>query len=180
MNPILLVVSTVALSLCNLLAAQAGSAGRCGGTGGEHSKTLSCPSGQYIAGIGARGAAFVDEFSIACRKLPTSGAAGALGDFSTAGPGGGTGSGSGLCDKGQAVIVMFFKSGIYLDNIKSGICAKRAGTGWNVQAQSDIDLGIGGLGGESCSLNCPSGEAMYQVTVKYGAWVDSVKGNCRR
>jgi hypothetical protein len=176
----LLISFAAALSMAEVSAAQAGSAGRCGGTGGEHSRTLTCPSGQYIAGIGARGAALVDEFSIACRKIPTSGAPGDLGGFSTAGPGGGTGSASDTCDKNHAVIAMFFKSGIYLDRARGGICGKRSGTGWGSQTQSKVDMEVGGIGGENCSLNCPEGEAMYEVTVKFGAWVDSVRGSCRR
>jgi hypothetical protein len=34
--------------------ANAGSAGRCGGTGGNNTKTLTCPSGQYVAAVAGR------------------------------------------------------------------------------------------------------------------------------
>jgi hypothetical protein len=98
---------TVSIALVAIVAqlapVAAGSAGRCGGTGGEHTKTLTCPSGQYIAALAARGGLFIDEYSVACRKIPVSGQAGSLGEYKSAGPGGGTSTDSDTCDKGHAV-----------------------------------------------------------------------------
>lgn len=160
--------------------AMAGSAGRCGGTGGNHSKTLTCPDGQYIAALGARGGLFVDQFSVACRKIPVSGNSGELGGYKSAGPGGGTRSFSDECDNGHAVRIIDFKSGAVVDKVVSGSCMRRSGSGWTRQTDSTASVQIGGGGGISCSITCPSNEAMYKVTVKYGGVVDSIRGECRK
>jgi hypothetical protein len=162
--------------------ASAGSAGRCGGTGGNNTRTLTCPDGQYVAGIGARGGGFVDEFSIACRKIPVSGQPGSLGGYKSAGPGGGTRSRSRECDNGHAVKAVIFRSGVLIDNVEGATCRARSGDGWSNQTQSflDLDIGVGGIGGGHCSIGCPSNEALYRVTVKYGVVIDSIRGECRK
>jgi hypothetical protein len=161
--------------------ANAGSAGRCGGTGGEHTKTLTCPNGQYIAGMAARGGLFVDEFSIACRKLPVDGSVGSLGNYISAGPGGGTKSASGECNRKHAVRRLLIKSGAFVDKIEFGKCGAREGDdeAW-FGDRSSFELNIGGGGGGRCVVQCPNGEALYKVTVKYGGWIDSIRGECRR
>ena len=146
---LLVVVTTFAL----VTSAVAGSAGRCGGDGGNHTTTLTCPEGQYVAAIGARAGAFIDEFSIACREIPVSGNPGRLGNYMSGGPGGGTSSRSGQCGGG--------------------------GANWG-DARGYINLDIGGGGGLFCALECPQGEVLYQVAVRHGGWVDSIKGNCRQ
>ena len=69
--------------------AELGSAGRCGGGGGEKRELIQCPEGQHIAAMATRGGAFIDEVSIACRRIPVSGEPGPLGPWVSAGPGGG-------------------------------------------------------------------------------------------
>jgi hypothetical protein len=162
--------------------AEASSAGRCGGTGGPHSKTLTCPAGQYVVGLSARGGVYVDQVSIACQKIPTSGQFGPRGGFLSAGPGGGTDQHGGFCDLHQAVAFLRLKSGIYLDHFTNGGCNAREGDGWRVSEgnQSSADVDIGGPGGISCTVSCPPGEALYGVSVRYGAWIDSISGQCRK
>jgi len=128
--------------------AEAGAAGRCGGTGGQHTKALTCPSGQYIAGIAARGGVYVDQFSIACRNIPASGAPGELGDFLSAGPGGGLDTESAGCKEGDAVVFIRFMSGIYVDNALRALCFPRSGTGWRTEeqdhaSQAKVNTGAG-------------------------------------
>jgi hypothetical protein len=160
--------------------AGAGSAGRCGGTGGNNHRVLTCPDGHYVAAIGARGRSFVDEFSIACRRIPVSGQPGSLGSYKSAGSGGGTGGDSGECDKGHAVKTIMFRSGFFVDNVIAVSCGSRSGDGWTSDTQSSFDIEIGGIGGQICTIECQSNEALYKVTVRYGAWVDSVRAECRK
>jgi hypothetical protein len=161
--------------------AVAGSAGRCGGTGGEHTKTLTCPTGEYIAALGARGGLLIDEFSIACRKHPVSGQPGEIGGFKSAGPGGGTLSKSGKCGNGHAMNSISFKSGSFIDRVSSGGCNPREGSGWaGGTIPSSASVNVGGPGGIACSIICPIGEALYKVTVRYGGVVDSIRGECRK
>lgn len=163
-------------------AALASSAGRCGGTGGTKQKTLECPAGQYIVGIGARGRAFVDEFSIACQKIPVSGTPGSRGGFKSAGPGGGTSTNSDLCDAGHALTTLHVKSGALVDKVEFGRCYPREGDGWKLKRTegSVPSVQIGGGGGISCTIDCPKGEALFKVTVKSGGVVDSLRGECRK
>ena len=172
---LLVVVTTFAL----VTSAVAGSAGLCGGDGGNHTTTLTCPEGQYVAAIGARAGAFIDEFSIACREIPVSGNPGRLGNYMSGGPGGGTSSRSGQCGGGGAVWEIWVNSGGYVDKIKTAGCATRGGDNWG-DARGYINLDIGGGGGLFCALECPQGEVLYQVAVRHGGWVDSIKGNCRQ
>lgn len=167
--------------LCGAADSYAGSAGRCGGTGGTQTRNLTCPTGHYVAAIGARAGLYVDEFSLACRKIPATGAAGELGNFMSAGPGGGTNSKSDTCDKGHAVTTITFRSGGFIDTVFNGHCSKRSGSGWGTERDSNAGVTVGNLAfGVDCDIVCPVGEAMYKVTVKYGGVVDSIKGQCRR
>lgn len=162
-------------------AAHAGSAGKCGGSGGDKTSTLTCPSGQYVAGISARAGAFLDEYGIACRKILVSGAAGALGDDKRGGPGGSGLRAEGKCAKGHAVNELWFRSGAVVDGAGRGFCVERAGDGWNSgDRDSTIDIREGGPGGLACSISCPAGEAIYKITIRYGGVIDSVRGECRR
>ncbi|MGD9913463.1 MAG: hypothetical protein AB7S80_05220 [Rhizobiaceae bacterium] len=176
----------VAIALAGVLAqgqlAAASSAGRCGGGGGQKTKTLTCPKGQYIVGVAARGGAFVDEISVACQKIPTSGEPGPRGAFRSAGTGGGTDARSGFCRAAQAVMELSTKGGAYLDRVKVASCNPRRNTGaWEtVGINSSVSLNIGGLGGTDCTIECPAGEALYELTVKYGGWIDSIRGQCRQ
>jgi hypothetical protein len=177
----------IALSIWSILAAliqvapaDAGSAGRCGGTGGSNTRTLTCPSGQYVAGIGARGGAFVDEFSIACRKIPVSGDPGDLGGFKSAGPGGGTLTNSGKCGRKDAVKAIVFNSGAFVDKVRNVNCNGREGNGWSDSISTGFVVDIGGFGGGQCIMRCPVNEALYKVTVKSGGVVDSIRGECRK
>ncbi|MFZ1681631.1 MAG: hypothetical protein WAT70_11500 [Rhizobiaceae bacterium] len=170
-----------------VLAATAGpvhasSAGRCGGTGGGSTKTLTCPAGQYIVGIGARAGLVIDEFSIACQKIPVSGAAGSRGGFKSGGPGGGVVSRSAFCKQGQAVTSITTHSGGFVDKVHSGACQSRDGDGWKSgnSGVSFAELDLGGPGGGFCQLACPQGEAMFKITVKFGGVVDSLRGECRK
>jgi hypothetical protein len=177
-------VMTAALFMAAFCAneAAAGSTGRCGGTGGNHTKVLTCPSGQYIVGLGARGGAFVDQFSIVCQKIPVSGTPGERGDWRDAGPGGGTQSRHAFCKSKQAVLGLRVKSGSLMDKIMGFGCDPRSGSGWDSTIGTDTNrsIDIGGPGGIGCDLLCPPTEALYQVTVKYGGVIDSIKGQCRK
>ncbi len=175
------VSAAVTLLVLSAGAAEAGSTGRCGGNHATpHSKTLTCPSGQYVAALTARGAVYVDQFSIACRSIPVSGEPGDIGNFKSAGPGGGVLSDTESCTVGSAVTGVKVNSGVYVDKIRSVTCHSRDGTGWAFRRGEILDVSIGGPGGGFCGFSCPDGEALYQVTVRYGNWIDSIRGSCRR
>jgi hypothetical protein len=61
-------------------------------------------------------------------------------------------------------------------------CYPRQGQGWKLSRRggSEAMVDIGGGGGTSCDIVCPAGEALYKITVKYGGWVDSIRGECRK
>ena len=157
-----------------------GSAGRCGGTGGDKVTTLTCPTGQYIAAIGARAGNFLDEFSIACRAIPVPPSLpGQLGEYMSGGPGGGWANVTKECPRGLAITKISTFSGWYVDSLISARCESRSSDRWGLPA-IEIDLLIGGRGGQDCPIQCPTGEAMYKVEVKHNGWVDHLHGYCRK
>lgn len=64
--------------------------------------------------------------------------------------------------------------------VDSGGCRGRSGSGWGNSEQSAASVDIGGGGGIACTISCPSNEAMYKVTVKYGGVIDSIRSECRK
>ena len=105
--------------------------------------TLTCPEGQYVALLGARAGAFLDQFTIACREIPVSGQPGPIGNSMTGGGTGGLDSDSAQCHTEQAVRSVSFKSGAYVDHLYGGSCTPRAGDGWG-SGSGSIGLNIGG------------------------------------
>lgn len=171
------------LVLAGLLAgaAAASSTGRCGGTGGSRTVTHTCPPGQYIVGFGARTGAYVDSIVLRCAPFDRAGKRGALGPWQTLGASGGTDYRDDVCDGDKAIYALYVRSGGYLDHVGFGACGKRQRAGGFAQKSSDSTIVVskGGIGGTSCSLTCPTGEALYEITVKSGGWIDSIRGACR-
>lgn len=159
--------------------ANASSTGRCGGTGGDRSKTLTCPEGQYIVGFGARYGVYVDSISIRCAAFDSAGKRKSPGDWKTAGGSGGTLYKDGQCSGDRALTYFEFSSGGYVDKARSGRCFTRQAEGGFGGSVKDFTVDGGGPGGIYCGMQCPTGEALYEVTVKSGGWVDSIKGKCR-
>jgi hypothetical protein len=162
--------------------AEAASAGKCGGTGGSKTKTLTCPAGQYIIGMSARGGSYVDMVGIRCARFKSNARQDVPGAWMTAGPGGGSVADDTTCGTTQAVSVLHLFTGWYVDNLVSVRCRnKKLGSGFSEIADQDEErsVNVGGNGGHGCSLICPSGEALYQVTVRSGSWIDSIRGSCR-
>jgi hypothetical protein len=154
--------------------------GRCGGTGGNVSITKSCPAGQYVVGLYARGFQFVDQVGIRCAPFNAQGQVGTPGAWQIAGPGGGTGSNSAHCTGNGAIARIPTASGLYLDYIYQIEChARKTSGGFESVRYEWKSVGIGGPGGIPCSLTCPSGEALYGIKIKYGSWIDSLRGFCR-
>lgn len=177
----------VALLLSVLLcdgAAFAGSAGRCGGNGGSKAAFLSCPSGQYVVGLSAKGDRYVDRLGIRCAPFSSSGKRGAIAHTASAGGTGGTANASGQCVGNSAFIGLVARGDVWLDSIGNARCASRASGGGfeaaTAQGSTLIEFNIGGYGGKQCSLRCPAGEAIYEIRVRYGAWIDSIEVLCRR
>ncbi len=161
-------------------AAWAGGTGSCGGGSASNTKTLTCPTGQYVVEMRAKGALYVDSIGIACAPIGANGARGTVGAFMTAGSSGGTTEKSGTCPGNGAVFTMFGASGIYYDRLDIARCAVRNASTHRFQdAGTRITIGVGGPGGITCDLPCPAGEALTSVTVKYGSWIDSISGQCR-
>jgi hypothetical protein len=177
---------TAAIAVFATSAVQAGSTGRCGGTGGKFTKSITCPAGEYIVGLGERRGMFVDSISAACRKIPVKGSTEPLGprqSFQTAGASGGTASSSVVCRDNRAIRVVHVYSGGFVDDLRAASCGERSPDGWSTLhgvEGATLSLDRNGTGGHSCHLSCPPGEALYKLTVKYDGWVDSVRGECRR
>jgi hypothetical protein len=154
--------------------------GKCGGSGGSQSKTLSCPAGHYIVALSVRRGLYLDRIGIRCAKIDSAGERGALGSFKYAGGTGGSASRSGTCVGDQAVTYIGMFAGRYVDKVTHGVCHARRAQGGFVEDESSIDVFISGpTGGKGCHLSCSFGEALHKLVVRYGSWIDSIEGFCR-
>jgi hypothetical protein len=164
-------------------AAGASSTGRCGGVGGPKAKQLSCPDGQYVVGLRARGASYVDQVGVACAAFGSDGKRGSVGAWMTGGGSGGTASDDAVCGSDRAVGTVKLKSGIYVDRVSKIVCeTRKADGGFDGHGAASLTLGssgIGGGGGFDCSLQCPSNEALVGVIITFGGWADSLRGECQ-
>lgn len=152
------------------------SVGRCGGTGGASTKTLTCPAGQYVVGIYGRGGGFLDSFGIRCAPIAKDGKRGAVGGLMTGGGTGGTLSRDGICSGDRAVFALRFKSGMYVDNAMAGGC--RGKDERSVGTPAVVSLNVGGPGGINCATSCAAEEWMTSVKIRYGGWVESIESFC--
>jgi hypothetical protein len=173
-----------AASLAILLAAgtaEASPAGRCGGTGGPDETSLTCPSGQYVIGLSARGGMFVDQVGVRCAPFDAAGKRIGQGSWRFAGPGGGNHTADNSCASTMAATEIVMNSGIYVDRIVRIGCMKRKAGGFEEgQYPGPKNIGVGGTLGFRCNVKCPGGEALFAVIVTHGSWVDSIRGACRR
>jgi hypothetical protein len=131
-------ISLIAVAglLAFITAAIAGSAGRCGGDGGNRSQnqTLTCPEGEYIAGIATkkRFGTRINQFNIVCQKFSVGGTLGTRGDYISVGPGDGRSEETG-CVSGSAISAIHVQSGIdvqngaYIDRVEGAVCSFRYG-----------------------------------------------------
>jgi hypothetical protein len=162
--------------------AVASSAGKCGGSGGNKTVTLTCPPGQYVIGMSARGHSYVDMVGIRCAPFLSNGKHGAPSPWKTGGPGGGTVADDTTCRNAAAVTTVHLFTGAWVDNLVSVRCRSRVlGGGFSETQGNDEEqtINVGGNGGHGCSLICPSGEALFKVTLRSGSWIDSLRGECR-
>jgi hypothetical protein len=179
------VTTAMAALVAALLSGPAGAAsvGTCGGSGGSQSITLSCPAGKYIVSVFARGASYVDRIGVRCAGFSSTGARGTLGAFQYGGGSGGTSSKSGTCSGDSAVVRIFTRAGIYLDRVRQTVCAtRRAAGGFRAPGGKQfffLDIGGSNFAGSECDLQCPDGEAMHRIIVRYGSWIDSIEAFCR-
>jgi hypothetical protein len=160
--------------------AEAASVGVCGGGGGSQSKTLSCPSGQYIVGLSVRAGYFIDRIGVRCASIASTGKRGTLGAFQFAGGTGGSESDSATCRANGAVIGLDIRAGSYIDKVFAGRCRSRQAQGGFVgNPHSIVFRDIGGFRGNECVLICSGGEAIHRIIVRYGSWLDSIEAFCR-
>lgn len=174
------IIAVVSLSASQALA---GSAGRCGG--GNRTGVIKCPSGQYIVGFGVRRGQYVDSVTAQCQRIGALGEQlGRKGDTVTVGTGGGIQNQYRECDAGNAITQIRMFSGMWVDAIDRFRCSGRERDGsWSrAFIVSGRFGGTGSLpvGGVPCELQCPPGEALTSLKVKYGGWVDSIEGTCSR
>jgi hypothetical protein len=174
-------VSWIVLGAFMVTGAVAGSTGRCGGTGGDKTKTLSCPRGEYIVGVGYRAGQYVDSITVQCQAIAADGEPGRRGARETAGGSGGTRSNFKSCRSSSAFVKLTVHSGIWVDLLASGECRAKNNEGRWVRAYEYLEYELLNLGGTArkCALECPPGEALTSLTVRYGGWIDSISGQCR-
>ncbi len=157
--------------------AAAGSTPGCGGGGGDRSRTLRCPEGQYIVGLARRSGMFVDSVSVRC-----SGERG----WKTAGGTGGTDHADAVCGAGAGIGGIAVRAGAYIDEIKYAECLHPGWTAADIHPYRRDRVYPGQEKSfqttrhePNCFMRCPRGELLTELTVRYGGWVDSLKGKCR-
>ncbi len=175
------VMGALALGLAG--AAWAASTGRCGGEGGDRRAVIRCPEGQFIIGVGGRGGAFLNSISIRCAPFDNRGKRGTpQRTWLHGGAEGGSGYREGLCRGDRAVDAIKIRSGAYVDRITRITCVDMTNPVPNSRENKqsvEIEAGNSNPTPAFCDLQCPTGEALFQLTVRYGGWMDSVTGQCR-
>lgn len=161
--------------------AAAASIGRCGSGGGSQTASLSCPPGQYVVALSAKGGDYLDRLGIKCAPFNASGVRGSMAHTAGAGGSGGTESASSTCSGNRAIGYILTYSGSWVDALTSALCAQRKAAGGfdEVKFESRLEFNVGGKHGRQCSLTCPAGQAIHKITVRYGAWIDSIEAFCQ-
>ena len=161
----------------------AGSMGRCGGTGGTTTKTLTCGTDEFVIEMHGIGGLFLDGIEIDCGKIDSTGHISGVVRRLTAGPKANVSmTNGGVCRNEYGVIEVDFHCGTFVDQLQGALCGIYSpGTGifQNIPFNT-FTIAAGGGGGTAVRKFCPNGEGLYQVIVKYGSTIDSVEGVCRK
>ncbi len=83
--------------------------------------------------------------------------------------------GGGACAAGHAMRSITVKAGIYIDRLVEIGCRPTSST-----IPVPVPVNVGGNGGTTNFISCPSGEALYRVDVRADDAIDSLQGFCRR
>lgn len=163
--------------------AHSASIGRCGGDGGSQTAQLSCPSGQYVVGLSAKGGKYVDRLGVQCAPFNAAGVRRPIAYSAGAGGTGGTQSAGGVCGGNGAFVRILGRGGAWLDKLDLARCAERKASGGFAGTEGAnstlVEFYVGGGGGRPCTLACPTGQAIHKITVRYGSWIDSIEVFCR-
>jgi hypothetical protein len=162
--------------------AHAGATQWCGGSGGNHTLTLSCPSGKLIVGVGGKGATYLDDVDIMCGTPNANGLFAASGVWKN-GPKHLLAEGSDICTGGQAAIGLSTQAQLYVDRIHSAYCSACSGGACHDPFMSTFTINAGGgndEAGKRCELDCPAGQGAYSIEIRYGAWIDAIRLHCRK
>lgn len=166
---------------------------RVGGPGGSKSAKAECPSGEFAIAMSYRCGLYINSIQLVCGKL-SGGKVVYTRTTNFVGATGGSDQGWGICADSVpsletakwtgAITKISARGDVYADYIASLTCTR---FDFNV---SPPKLKVGDkfsnanrcgnfLGGFPTDAECPSGEVLYKIYVKYGLWIDSWQGYCR-
>ena len=163
-------------------ALQAGTTPKVGGPGGTKTATAECPSPEFATAVSVRRGTYVHSIQLDCGKL-TQGTTSFTRYSNVAGPTGGGAAAKQSCKRpAGAVIGIMTKADVYIDQIKSIQCDQihEGSPRYLLYKSERHDFNSELTGGVDQDARCPSGEVLYKVTVKYGLWMDSLQGYCRK
>lgn len=168
---------------------------RVGGPGGSKSAKAECPAGEFAVGMFYRCGLYVNSLQLYCGKFSGNKIVYTR-QTNFVGATGGTGESRDLCavageynvETGNytgAITKINARGDVYADAIGSFTCTTfdvavsppKLKLGDNYKRGDDCGNPFGGF---TVDARCPSGEVLYKIDVKYGLWIDSWQGYCRK
>lgn len=186
-----------ALILCGApMVAQAGTTPWCGAgpASGAGTTNLTCPAGQGIVAIGTTSGPLdsgpVTAIRINCAVQRTN-SGGSGYPSQTVWQGGGSWKGwpsSGstqvtrMCSDGRVMRSLHTYGRPHgLEKVTGAGCAAcNADMGFCGQVVQHLKLPVLNPWGPRCDMQCPNDEYLYRLQIRRGAWVDSIRGHCRK
>ncbi len=142
-----------------------------GGEGGSLA-TLRCNDGRVVTGVRGRSGAYVDSLRIECSVQ------GGQGDPRTTDAVGGSGGaefGPMRCPRDRIAIGLRGRASAYVDSLQL-LCSSRLPDAQ--LAMPWVSRAVGGSGGVAAMLACSRDRVMVGVSVRSGAWLDSIAARC--
>jgi hypothetical protein len=197
MRPIIGILTALLVLGIGYPAPDPGTMPKVGGTGGSHRTKAECPSGEFAIGLNHRCGTYVNSIQLVCGKF-SEGKVVYTRMTDYVGATGGTGASGKLCTKDTvhtlettkytgAITKIGARGDVYADSISYLECSPFdfAVSPPKLKPADDYitfmyALGCTPLGGFNVDPVCPSGEVLYKIDVKYGFWIDSWQGTCRK
>jgi hypothetical protein len=158
-----------------------------GGGGGNNTATAECPAPEFAIGLSYRCGSYGNSIQLKCGKVSN----GTIVPTRVTSFAGATGGGSVLSSQcseagkfNAAITQIKTRADLYVDQIGPQTCTRL-----NANATPPtMTTGVYAVGG-NCNnsghgvvqfATCPIGEVLFKVVVKYGLWMDSFQGYCRK